>query len=140
MPNRKTIPNRIKLEVRLRQNGYCGCHDKCGVKLPADGKGLVEYQHFPALQSRAVNDDDSDWIPAQHDANFILAEISACHKRETNKGRSGATRLGSDRHAINKTKWILGEFKGPPKRKWVSKGFDKTLSRGFNGKVTKRVK
>lgn len=118
MPERKTIPKRIKLEVRLRQNGRCGCKDKCGEKLPSDGKGLVEYQHFPALQSRAILDDGSDWIPAQHDPEFILAEMKACHTRETNKGRSGATRLGSDRHAINKVKWILGEFKGRPKTKW----------------------
>lgn len=121
MASRKTIPKRIKLEVRLRQKGYCGCHDKCGVKLPADGLGLVEYQHFPALQSRAIADDGEDWIPAQHDPDFILAELTACHKRETNTGRSGATRLGSDRHAINKVKWITGQFKGPPKRNWPSR-------------------
>ncbi len=117
-PIRKTIPVRVKRLVRERQGDRCGCRDKCGAKLPPDGKGLVEYQHWPALKTRPVNDDGTDWIPTQHDPKYIFAELKACHRRETNKGRSGATRMGSDRHSINKVKWIRGEFKGRPKTKW----------------------
>lgn len=118
-PKRKVIPKRIKAAVRAIQTGLCGCRKRCGAQLPPDGNGLVEYQHEPALALREVNSTGTDYVPPQHDPKYIFAELKACHRAETNKGRSGATTVGSDRHAINKAKWIRGEFKGRPKTKWA---------------------
>lgn len=138
MPTRKAIPSRIKLEVRLRQKGRCGCRKACGAKLPPDGKGLVQYQHDPCLALRAPLPDDSDWTPAQHDPAYLYAELTECHAAETNKGRSGATTLGSDKHAIAKTKRILGITKQRPKKKIPGRGFDKSLRRKMDGSVVPR--
>lgn len=117
-PIRKAIPKNIKVVVRLFQNGLCGCRKRCGVKLPPDGKGLVEYQHEPALALRAVSWDGSDYEPPQHDPRYIFAELKDCHKTETYHPRSKATSLGSDRHAIDKTRRLRGELKPRPKKKW----------------------
>ena len=104
MPKRKAPPKSLKKTCRDQQNGLCGCRANCGTVLPPDGKGLVQYQHWPALEARPLLDDDSDWVPGQHDPKYLFAELTACHLLETNKGRSGATTLGSDRHTIAKIK------------------------------------
>jgi hypothetical protein len=115
MPKRKAPTKVLKKTCRDQQNGLCGCRAKCGTVLPPDGKGLVQYQHWPALESRPVLEDDSDWIPAQHDPRYLFAEMVACHLRETNEGRSGATTLGSDRHMIAKIKRLTSDK--PPRFK-----------------------
>jgi hypothetical protein len=115
-PKRKATPARVKREVRERQKGLCGCRDHCGAVLPPDGKGLVQYQHDPALGIRPINDDYSDWIPPQHDPAYIYAELKACHARETNQGKHGAAKIGSDRYEIDKMK--RHERPPKPKRTW----------------------
>src|ERR1700744_1406565 len=137
MPKRKAIPVRIKRFIRSRQDGKCGCRDRCGENLPPDGKGLVQYQHDPALQTRPVLPDGTDWDPPQHDPDYLFAELKACHARETNEGRSGATTLGSDKHAIAKIKRIRGETgQRTRKPKWASRpmqsGKTKWPKRKFN--------
>jgi len=122
-PKRKAIPAKVKKAVRERQGNVCGCRAKCGTILPPDGKGLVQYQHDPALGIRPINDDGSDWIPPQHDAAHIYAELTACHKRETYRGRNGEAAIGSDRYEIDKMR--RHEKPKRPKRKIKSAGFRK---------------
>ena len=128
MPERRAIPVAVKRAVRERQSGLCGCNENCGEKLPPDGKGLVEYQHTPPLALREINADGTDWIPPQHSADHILAEVKACHRRETYHPRSKATSVGSDRHAIDKVKRIRGETKTRPKRKWGKRKMAKRIN------------
>ena len=131
-PKRRAPPARVKKAVRERQKGKCGCRARCGAVLPPDGKGLVQYQHDPALGIRPVNEAGTDWIPPQHDPDHLFAELVACHLRETNEGRSGATSIGSDRHAIDKVK----RAERPPKPKrhvWRSTGMGKRPPGAGNG-------
>lgn len=128
-PKRKAIPKRVKVLVRLLQNGLCGCRKKCGAKSPPDGLGLVDLQHEPPLALREVNEAGTDYIPAQHDPNFLYAELKACHREESYHPRSKATSIGSDRHAIDKTRRLRGELK--PKRKKAWPRGRKLQSRGF---------
>jgi len=117
-PRRKAPPAKVKRAVRERQGGLCGCRKQCGAVLPPDGKGLVQYQHDPALGVRPVNAAGTDWIPPQHDPAHLYAELRACHEGETYDGRSGATVLGSDRHSIDKAARIESPGK-KPRRKWA---------------------
>lgn len=125
MPKRRAPTKAVKTAVRKKQSGLCGCRKRCGTVLPPDGKGLVQYQHEPALELRLVEDDDSDWIPPQHSVQHLFAELKACHQLETTGGRSGATSLGSDRHNIDKTRRLRGGGKKRRGPKLQGAGFQK---------------
>lgn len=129
-PKRRAPPKRVKDAVRKRQKGRCGCRTgECGrPELPPDGKGLVHYQHDPALGVRPINEDRTDWIPPQHDPDYLYAEMAACHHRETNEGRFGAHKIGSDRYEIEKVK--KRERAPRPKAQWGAGR--KLQGRGFS--------
>jgi hypothetical protein len=120
-PKRRAPRISTKRAVRKRQNDLCGCREHCGRELPPDGKGLVHYQHEPPLALRDILPDGSDWVPSQHDPDYLYAELAECHAKETYHPRSKATSLGSDRHAIDKTKRLRGELKPKPKKPWPSR-------------------
>lgn len=104
-PKRKAIPDRIKLEVVLRQDGRC---PHCGERLgPLSG---LNFDHRPAIINREVAEDGTDYVPPQLDPEHIQAvhEIP-CH-RERTIGRGGEKRTtvaGSDIHVRDKTKRLV---------------------------------
>lgn len=147
-PKRKAIPERVKRIVLERQHHECSC--KCGTTV---GRGLpVEFQHAPPLAIREVNAAGTDYMPAQHDPDYIFAMVPECHRKETYHPRSKATSLNSDRHAIDKTKRLesirLGTAKVKHKRDIPSRKLQSGNSfagsrnsqwkRTMSGKVVKR--
>lgn len=100
-PRRKAIPDRLKLEVTLKQGGRCKA---CGEKLHelAD----TQFDHRPALINRNVAVDNLDYDPPQLDPNFIEALHVDCHDKRTNGpgGEKRITTAGSDKHIRDKTK------------------------------------
>lgn len=104
-PKRKAIPDRIKLESVLAQDGLCA-HCKQRLGRLAD----IEFDHRPALVNRDVNDAGTDYVPAQLDPGFIQAVHAVpCH-RERTIGRGGEKRTtvaGSDIHIRDKTKRLV---------------------------------
>jgi len=114
-------------------------HDKCGCGCGRDffvGPGTEpKFDHRPALGVRAIRDDGSDWIPAQHDPDFICALLQECHDKRT-FGPSKATSRGGDVGEIARLKRILKkreeresaprrDRRKKPKRKMASRGFSK---------------
>jgi hypothetical protein len=94
---RKAIPEAVKLEVLVRQSLMCGCtttrHEPCGHRFQA-GDALasqIEFNHAPPLSVRAYSPRDRDFIPPQHDPNYIRAERKACHAIHT-RGTAATTR------------------------------------------------
>lgn len=77
----------------------------------------IRWDHRPPLATRAIRDDGSDWEPAQQDPRYIDALTKACHDARTYRGRSGATSLGSDAHAIAKMRRLTSE-KGEKINRW----------------------
>ena len=74
-PKRKPIPLKVKLEaclMILRDHGI----------LPKDVM-FVEWDHFPALELRRVNEAGDDWSPSQHDPRFIQPLASSAHALKT---------------------------------------------------------
>lgn len=104
-PKRKAIPDRIKLEVVLHQNGLC---PHCGERLGALKD--LNFDHRPAIINRDVNAAGTDYVPAQLDPEFIQAiHILPCH-RERTIGRGGekrTTTAGSDIGIRDKTKRLV---------------------------------
>lgn len=113
-PRRKAIPDRLKLEVTLKQGGRCKA---CGEKLHelAD----TQFDHRPALVNRNVNAEGSDYIPPQLDPEHIQALHVDCHRVRTS-GRP-ATTAGSDIHIRDKTK-ALQEQQAEFRRNLHAKG------------------
>jgi hypothetical protein len=104
-PKRKAIPDRIKLEVVLRQDGRCPhCSEKLG---PLKD---LNFDHRPAIINRDVNEAGTDYLPAQLDPEFIQAiHVLPCH-RERTIGRGGekrTTTAGSDIGIRDKTKRLV---------------------------------
>lgn len=91
--HRKAIPTSVKFEAVMRQDGKCA---HCGVKLGAWSD--TRFDHRPALQERAWNEEAQDFEPPQNDPNFLDAIHVNCHDVRTN-GRGGEKRIctaGSD--------------------------------------------
>jgi hypothetical protein len=82
VPKRKAIPMGVKLQACLRMMGY-------------DSEDEIEWDHIPALARRAVNEDGTDWVPAQLDPEYIRPMRKADHARKTT-GRKGTSKLSSD--------------------------------------------
>jgi hypothetical protein len=104
-PKRKAIPDRIKLQVVLRQDGRC---PHCGERLgPLSG---LNFDHRPAIINRPVNEDDTDYVPPQLDPEYIEAiHELPCH-RERTIGRGGEKRIttaGSDIGIRDKTRRLV---------------------------------
>lgn len=96
--------------IFLAQGGTCGC--QCGQRLE---EGKVDEEHTTPNYFKPGKP-DSLW---RRD----------CHKKKTAK----------DKADIGKCKRLRGETKSEPKKRIQSRGFDKTLSKGFDGKVRKRT-
>jgi hypothetical protein len=104
-PKRKAIPDRIKLEAVLAQDGLCAhCKERLG-KLTE-----IQFDHRPALINRDVNEVGTDYVPPQLDPEFIQAVHAVpCH-RERTVGRGGEKRTtvaGSDIHIRDKTRRLI---------------------------------
>lgn len=120
--------------------------------------GPVDYDHRPALWERKFDTDKNDTIPAANDPKFIepLARGRGSEHDVRTHGRGGEKRLttlGSDSHRRAKARRIPEKFatvsEGPggalaipkpaPRKGAIqSKGFDRSRSRGMNGKVRPR--
>lgn len=102
-PKRKAIPARVKDTIEARQRGLCACG--CGELIGHyywGARYATRYDHRPPLALRSVNADKTDFEPPQHSVCHIDALTPDCHDKRTFEGRSGATSLGSDAHAIAK--------------------------------------
>jgi hypothetical protein len=104
-PKRKAIPDRIKLEVVLRQDGRC---THCGERLGT--LAVTQFDHRPSIINRDVNEDGTDYVPPQLDPEHIEAIHGVpCH-RERTVGRGGEKRTtvaGSDIHIRDKTRRLV---------------------------------
>ena len=78
-PKRRAPPERLKLEIYLRQNGRCY---RTGERLPSVYH--CQFDHEPPLDLRPVNDDGTDYVPAQHDPAYLFAVLPGGHKAKTN--------------------------------------------------------
>ena len=123
-PRRKSIPLGVKLAVALRA---------LGVKASE-----IDYSHEPALGLRAINDDGTDYKPAQLDPEFIFIRARAAHDEITFKdngtGRGDLTAIAHVRRTASKhgahVQRIAAKGTGqkpPPKRgrRLQSRGFGK---------------
>lgn len=77
-PPRKAIPERIKLDVFVRQEGRCA----------ATGRRLAsiyhcDWDHAPALALRPVAPSGADYEPAQLDPAYIQALHPGAHREKT---------------------------------------------------------
>jgi hypothetical protein len=84
---RKAIPLGVKLAVALRQLGFAKSE-------------RVNFDHDPALALRPWDDEKQDFIPPQHDPDYIVIRTEPAHDKKTNG--NDATSYGSDKHAIAK--------------------------------------
>lgn len=150
-PKRKAIPDKVKLEVVLRQEGRCPA---CGERL-----GLLSglnFDHRPAIINRPVNEDGTDYVPPQLDPEHIEAiHIKPCHDVRTNGpgGEKRITTAGSDKHIARKNDRLQeaqaefrerllakGEPRDPPERSEKRSLFPpgrKLQSRGFEKRQPK---
>jgi hypothetical protein len=64
----------------------------------------LDLDHMPALALRMWDPNAGDFIPGQHDPNFIMVLTKAGHRAKTSgrKGEKRSTSYGSDVHAIAK--------------------------------------
>ncbi len=138
-PKRLHIPIAAKREAARRQGCICQCG--CGTPCWADEKqtkALVQWDHDPALIRRDINEDWTDYIPAQLDPRYIVGRCAASHLVKTS-GR-GATTAGTDIGVAKKerkrNKVLAGLAK--PKAKIQGRGFRKDIRRRMNGTVEKR--
>lgn len=114
---RRPLNRREVVELCLRQEGRCGCG--CGFKLDPMGEGITD-EHRIALALGGTND-------------LVNRELwrTPCSKAKT---------AGKDQPAIAKCKRIEARLNGTRReRKAIpSRGFDKTKTKGFDGKVRDR--
>lgn len=91
-PRRKAVPDKLKLFLVLRQGARCA---DCGHKLVP---GEIQYDHRPALINRDVNEEGTDYVPAQLDPEYLQALHNDCHDVRTfgPGGEKRITTAGSD--------------------------------------------
>lgn len=102
-PKRKAIPDKVKLEVVLQQDGRCPfCEERLG---PLTG---LNFDHRPAIINRDVNEAGTDYVPPQLDPGHIQAVHVDCHKQRTfgPGGEKRITTAGSDTHIRDKTRYL----------------------------------
>lgn len=83
--------------------------------------GQIQWDHYPALGLRVIDEATGEMMPAPNDPKYIRPMLKEPHAIKTNGTK--ATTAGSDKHAIAKVKRLNGET---PKRKG-----QKIQSRGF---------
>jgi hypothetical protein len=136
-PPRRPLTLSVKLEVALRA---------LGVK-----ESDIDWSHEPALQLRAINEAGTDYDPPQHDPGFIFIRRRAEHDRITFKdngtGRGDLTAIAHSKRVTKEheefRRRILAKDAGEPRPErrghgLRSRGFDKSLSKKFSGKVVPR--
>lgn len=131
-PKRRTIPKRIRAIVAARQNWLCKCG--CGLEIRLVPNSGIEWDHEPALKLREIALGGKDWIPPQHDPDYIDARCEASHDAKTHG--TGATTAGTDIGKIKKERQRARKPK--PKRAWPSqkmKGGKKIPSRPFRKRI-----
>lgn len=141
-PDRRFIPIGIRLQACLIILGFDPFNEQ------------IEWDHSPALGLRTVNDDGTDYEPAQLDPHFIRPMRKADHLVKTS-GRKGESKYssngGGDTSRVAKARRTLAEAearvglteRAPGQRRErqgtiQSRGFDKTRTRTFKGKVKPR--
>ena len=130
---RKPIPTKIKLEIVLRQDGFCACG--CKQKLDALREG-IEFNHTPPLALREWSEADDDCTPPANDPEHIEALRKPCHAKKTN-GKPH-TSHGSDKHAIAHANRLAN---GPKKskHKWPKRKLSSpNVKKKVNGDVVPR--
>jgi hypothetical protein len=99
---RKAIPDRVKLQVVIRQDGKCAT---CGERLAA--VEVTQFDHIPAVQLRIWDPEVKDTIPPSNDEGHIFAKHTDCHAAKT--FGSKASKRGADVTEIARTKRIAKE-------------------------------
>jgi hypothetical protein len=102
---RKAIPLGVKLAVALRQLGF------------AKGE-RVDFDHDPALALREWDREKQNFVPPQHDPEYVVIRTEPAHDKKTNG--NGATSYGSDKHAIAKVDRV-GEAEEAFRRRLLAK-------------------
>ena len=82
-PARKAIPDRIKLEIFVRQMGRCAL---TGRRLASIYH--AEWDHYPALELRPVAPSGEDYEPAQLDPAYIQALHPDAHRAKTSEDQT----------------------------------------------------
>lgn len=100
-------------------------------------RGSTRFDHHPALFLRIVNEAGDDYEPAQLDPVYIVARCIESDEERRSGGESRATTAGKDTNAMAKQRERERKLKF--KRAWKSRGFDKTKTRGFDGRVRDRT-
>lgn len=113
-PPRKSIPDKLKLEIYLEHNGRCA---RTGKKLGHYSR-QTEYNHNPPLKLRAINEDGTDYVPPQLDPAYIEPLMPSVHDAVTNGDDSlekgHMLRKDYDKARISKTKRVReshGDFR-----------------------------
>ena len=122
------MPTRVKLDIVIRQEGRCACG--CGHKLGTLKE--AEFDHVPALTHRKFDAVTKEYDPPANDPARIFAKRVECHAKKTRRDVR-------DKYHIDR---LEREQSGLPKRKrksrvLKSRGFDKTMTRHFDGSVTR---
>lgn len=118
-PKRPAMTKARRAKIWMRDDGLCYL---CGLKI-----GLGEAYDIEHVIPWALSFDDSD-------ENLKLAHKGTCHSLKTK----------TDVKSIAKAKRMAGEHGQQARRKkenyrpMPSRGFDKTVTRGFDGKVKPR--
>jgi len=129
-PEKRKPLNRVQFATLiLAQSGLCGCG--CGKKLQAD---RIIDEHVVALDFLGANtlDNRSLWDRDCSKAK-TARDLSAAAKGKRLRGETGQ---GPKRPIPSRGFAQMPESRDP--KKWQSAGFDKTKTRGFNGKVRER--
>lgn len=119
---RKPLTKKQRAELALRQNGLCGC--LCGEKLDHARDGVID-EHVIPLALGGSND---------------------LSNRQLWRKPCAMEKTKADVRSIAKSKRMGGEHGQQARRKkenyrpMPSRGFYKTVTRGFDGKVRKREK
>ncbi len=137
-PKRKPIPRRVRVVVVERQGGRCKCG--CNQIVSEMPKTNTHFDHEPALILREVDSMGLDYIPPQHDPDYIDARCPLSHKIKTSG--SGATTAGTDIGKMKKERRRKKALdrQGRPKPKWKSRGFPPKGSRKIGSRPWQKRK
>jgi len=111
-----------KLRIHEKAGGMCGCG--CGTPVPVSGPGVI-YEHTIPFWMRPDLDDDGPNVKP----------YATDHSAAKTNGKDG------DLSRIAKTKRQKAKNEGTWRKsghKLQGRGFDKTRTRGFDGKVRDR--
>jgi hypothetical protein len=110
---RKAFSWMVRDDICARQDNQCAGKDCLATLYPEP----FEVDHIRALSLGGTNDLDN-----------LEALCSDCHKIKTR----------ADKRALAKAKRLAGETKTAKRKTIPSRGFSRTLSKGFDGKVRQR--